>query len=92
MYNLSIDEISMVDGGGDGSKMFGTPQSIIGGIIIGEVWNGIKSVYSHNSPQTGPSAAVAAGMNVSSGGYMANGLQSGGGMAGSPTGGRGYGY
>ncbi len=30
--------------------------------------------------------------NVGSGGYMGNGLQSGGGMMGSSTGGRGHGY
>ncbi|GAL12341.1 hypothetical protein JCM19233_3333 [Vibrio astriarenae] len=91
MYNLSVDEISIVCGGGDGSKMFGTPKTVIGGIIIGEVWGGIKGAFGHNAGQTGPSTSVASGMNVSSGGYMGNGLQTGGGMAGSPTGGQGYG-
>lgn len=92
MYNLSVDEISMVDGGEDGGKMFGTPQQIIGGIIIGEVWSAGKQAYNLPTPQTGPNSNVAAGLNNSGGAYMGNGLQTGGGMAGSPTGGRGYGY
>lgn len=79
MYNLSIDEISMVDGGGDGAGKL--------------IWNGVKFVasnmawealtqsqsYSNNPNRTGTNQAYGAqgrdtgGCTMQSGGAMAHG-------------------
>ncbi|MFB9144626.1 hypothetical protein ACFFUO_17995 [Vibrio artabrorum] len=85
MYNLNAEEIMMVDGGGDGAALIGPAVRGIAkwaaGGMAWEVATNPGSQGFNNGTQ-----------NISGNGYMGNGLQTGGGMAGSPTGGQGYGY
>ncbi|PFG56472.1 hypothetical protein ATG66_2807 [Vibrio sp. ES.051] len=105
MYNLNAEEIMMVDGGGDGGYGEVIGCSIVGGVAAvgaGLVTKNSNIVSTVSSIVTGSCMVAAQGgnngnqggstSNVGSGGYMGNGLQSGGGMMGSPTGGMGNGY
>lgn len=91
MYNLSIDEISMVDGGGDGGNSSRSKkmikQTISGAILefgLGYINNALGGNNDYNN-----SSGIGIGTNQNYGGY---GLDSGGGMmqAGGSRGGYGY--
>ncbi|MDK9754084.1 hypothetical protein KIV40_01215 [Vibrio sp. D173a] len=84
MFNLTNDEIVMVDGGGDGAGVI--VREVGKWAIGGFAWD----VATH--PAGNGSSFNNGTQNISGNGYMGQGLQTGGGMAGSPTGGRGYGY
>lgn len=90
MYNLNQDEIMMVDGGGDGG------YSMSGAAAIGTIARGTVNYWGRNTVKNAARDLAGGGgninTNVSQGSYQAYGQISGGGMAGSPTGGRGYGY
>lgn len=103
MYNLSIDEISMVDGGGDGNSVVGGGNGHIAQTVCGFVgvavtsragpYAGALAVGMCNAATSsgsyGNNSGVGTGTNQSYGG---NGLDSGGGMmqAGGSRGGYGY--
>ncbi|KGY11882.1 hypothetical protein NM22_11355 [Vibrio tubiashii] len=88
MYNLSVDEISMVDGGGDGSKSDGFIKSSLKGFIFERGLGYINDFLGGNNNYS-DNSGVGIGTNQSYGAY---GLDSGGGMmqAGGSRGGYGY--
>jgi hypothetical protein len=79
MYNLSVDEISMVDGGGDGAaKVAWEAAKWVGGNLA---WSALtnSSNYNNNPSRTGSNQSYGSqgrdtgGCTMQSGGAMAHG-------------------
>lgn len=94
MYNLSVDEISMVDGGGDGGYVSAVFCAAVGGVagaLTGYATRNPNAINTVTSMVTGVCMVAMGNSNnssgnqtaaVSSGSYNGYGLSSSGGMMG----------